>query len=131
MAISFKIDAERDVLFITASGHVTDGESIAAAREMASAPHYHPDIRVFHDSTNVTKNEVTSEGIIGVLRIMKYSAKARRVMLLPKGGLHFGLARMMQAYSEIGDHNPPHLFHDRKEAIEFSNQGLGFEKAIE
>ena len=129
MPFTYSIDLDRNILFIHAEGTVTDTDVVSLSRKIESDPKFHPGILVFNDSSKVTSNRITANGIKGILACRKFSA-ASRVLLFPENKADFGMARMYQTYCELGDAAQPQIFQSRAEALAFINKGLPPEKAI-
>lgn len=126
MPWTYTIDTERDVVFSTGIGVLTNEELVAGIRAVYADPRFRPDMRAFSDYSQVTDWKVSNEMVTSLASTRKFSANARAAFFI-HGSLAFGITRMYQAWVDKGQVN---IFTDRAEALTWLNEGVPPEKRI-
>jgi hypothetical protein len=131
MPLTYTIDSDRDVVFVRAEGKITDGDQISLARKISSDPKYHPSIRFFSDYTQVTQNALSPAALRQTPTIFKFSPTSRRATLVPARESESSVFLMYHAYCDIKNVSQPHVFRDRRKALDYLNEGVPPEKVIQ
>lgn len=128
MAWTYRIDRERDVLWITGSGVVTEREFVAGLEKVVRDEHFHPGIRSFHDYGELTSALIHWEALAQISQKRYFGPTSRSAFLVGSGFLD----SMVKAYREIfGAGGDVRAFWTRSEAIAWLNEGAPEEKRIE
>lgn len=126
MPWSYIIDHERDVVFTTAAGILTEEECYAGVMSLYSDPRFHPDLRGLFDYRDVVTLMLSSELMATLAAKRKYSEKTRTAFLVSTQ-LGFGLGRVYQSWVALGQIK---ICFDRAEAVAWLNEGVTAEKHI-
>lgn len=109
MPISYRIDPQRNLIFTTATGILTDDDILELKRQLTADPEFKPGMRELSDVRAVTDLRVTTQG---VRRMVNQDAKQSstldeyRLAIVAGSGEVFGMARMYQMLTE---NNLPHV----------------------
>lgn len=126
----FTIDSDRDVLFIRTEAEINDREAVALAREIASDPKFHRDLRIFTDLGSVTRNGLTGDSLAQIVKILKLAPGSRRVIVV--GNVtNYGVCRMYQTYCDMYGVTGPEIFWSSREALAHLNEGVSPEKVFQ
>jgi hypothetical protein len=130
MPYSFTIDSDRGVLLLRAEAEINDREAIAVARQIASDPQFHRGLRFFTDLRPVTRNSLTGESLVQIVKILKLDSGPRRVVVV--GNVtNYGVCRMYQTYCDMYGVSGPEIFWSGKEALAYLNEGASPEKVVQ
>jgi hypothetical protein len=121
MPISYRIDPERNFIFTTASGILTDDDILELKRRLTADPRFKVGMRELSDVRAVTELRVTT---LGVRRMVDEDANqasaltSYRLAIVAGGDDTFGMARMYQMLTEG---NLPHVavFRDYEAAAQW------------
>lgn len=127
MPWSYTIDPDRNVVFTTGSGVLTEEELLTGVTSLYADPQFHPDLRGLFDYRAVQELRVSSEMMERLAAKRKYSERARTAFLVT-GLLGFGLGRV---YQSSVDNAQIKISFDRADAVTWLNEGLPAEKHIQ
>lgn len=109
MPISYRIDPERNFVFTTASGILTDDDILDLKRRLTADPEFRAGMRELSDVRAVTDLRVTAQGVRSMVdEDAKQSSTLHSYKLAIVAGKDsvFGMARMYQMLTEG---NLPHV----------------------
>ena len=101
MPFTHRYDPETRVLYLTASGPITDEEAVAYAQKVAadgSIPAGRSELADFSQANLTSLSAEALRRVAGVFQRHDVDAASSRVALVVSGDLGFGLARMYQAF---------------------------------
>lgn len=79
MPFTYEVDPRQEMIFIRASGRITDHELLAFSQGIAADPRYHHSLRFIRDNAGVTKDEITPEGFRTAAAILTFPLTTRVV----------------------------------------------------
>ncbi len=126
MPWSYSIDSERNVVFTTGTGVLTEQELLGGLRSLYADPKFHPDHRGLFDYREVETLQVSNDLMASLAASRKYSARSRTAFLV-NGPLAYGLGRLYQTWVQDGQVK---IANERAEAVAWLNEGLPPEKHI-
>ena len=117
MPASYLIDQERGVVFSRGWGILTDEEIFAHAKVLRADPRLTPDLRQVADFRDVTKLDVTSEGVRRAAKNNPFGPDARRSFVAPLDET-LGMLRMFGIYMDA-DTSQFRIFRTLEPAMEW------------
>ena len=118
MAISYRIDVERDLVLVEGSGVLNDVDLLSFRKSLVDDPLFHPDMMELADFRSVERHEHTTEGFNQFLELEKSIIKQLgnyRIAIVTRSDLHYGFSRMYKA--QVADVLPQvNVFRDMDEA---------------
>lgn len=102
MPASYLIDQQRGVVFSRGWGVLTDEETLAHAKVLRGDPRLTPLLRQVADFRDVTRLDVTSEGVRRVAKNNPFGPDARRSFVAPLDET-VGMLRMFGIYLDADD----------------------------
>ena len=126
MALTHSIDIKRQVVFVTATGVLTDDDLQFGVAAMRWDPHFDQDMRGLLDLTQVTRLSVTATTLASLTTPRTFSAKSRRAFLIASGlaGATMEFYRMNVVTGRV------EVFDDRAKALKWLNDGVPPEKIL-
>ena len=109
MPINVRLDLARRIRFTTASGVVTESDVIDGYGSVLTDPGYDPTLDQLFDGTGIQRVDVTAAVIKKAADLFAKADSGLppgvrpRVAIVAPTDATFGLARMYQAYREVGD----------------------------
>lgn len=101
MPIRYRIDPKRGLVLTTATGVLTDDELLAHKRKLRADPDFRPDMCELSDVRQVTRLEVTPQGVQQFVEQDKSSEQPNyRLAIVARADVVFGMARMYQTLTE-------------------------------
>jgi hypothetical protein len=100
MAIDYRIDSTRGIIFTTATGTLTNQELLAHKQRLQRDPLFHAGMPQLSDVRGVERLDVTPDGIGQFVQHDATNAGAlepSRLAIVAKEDVVFGMARMYQA----------------------------------
>lgn len=120
------IDPDRNVVFTTATGVLTDDDLAVGVRTAYQDPQFHSELNGFFDYSGVTDWKVSNDFLIMLAAKRRFSA-ATRTAIFVRGSLGYGMTRVYQTWVDDGQVK---IFEDRAEAVKWLNEGVPPEKQI-
>jgi hypothetical protein len=122
MSADYRIDPENRRVWSSGTGVLTHEDLAGHMNRLAKDPQFHPSFSQLMDFRYITKVDVTTEQIIELTEIRIFSPESKRAMVT-LSGMHFGLARMYEAYRTAKGDRAIRVFLDFKEAVEWLDAG--------
>ena len=118
MAIEYFFDISRNLLLTTWRGRVVGADAVSAYFEIYALAEYAPQMVEIADMSEVTDMEISVDDMRRVIdtRHRLFGASRTKVAVIAPDDLHFGMARMFRAYSELAGAQIVVPFRSRKEA---------------
>ncbi len=123
MAMTFRIDSERGIIFADAEGTISDQDLLDHQNAFRRHAHFRPDLHQLCDFRRITSvSGVTTQGIQAFALSNPFSEGARRA-ILTADEVVYGLMRMFQLLSE---RQPPEiaLFDNDGDALSWLDAGV-------
>ena len=96
MPTSYRIDAERRVIFSSATGVVVDADLRSHQRSLLNDPDFDKGFDQLWDFGAVTRVEVSTAAVQELAKARSYEGGVKRALVAPKDAA-FGMARMFQS----------------------------------
>jgi len=116
LAISYEIDADKGLVITTISGTLSFDECTAHHRKLRDDPAFDPSFNELIDGSDAKRVELFSSAVFSLSNTCPYSASAYRAICAGDKRVHFGIARMFQAFA-TGKHGSIEVFKSREEAL--------------
>lgn len=100
MPISYRVEPAIRLIRSKASGVLTEGDSHTHYTQMSADPEFQPTYRQLCDLQDVTDIQLSTAFLQALALSPLFSKDSRRAFVAPTD-LYFGLARMVQAFSEL------------------------------
>jgi hypothetical protein len=98
MPTEFTIDRERRLVRNRAWGVLTDADLAESQQRLRSHPLFEPDLGQLFDCSEVTRLDVTTDGLRALARKSPFAPTARRAVVV-NSDEQFGMARMFELIS--------------------------------
>ncbi len=115
MPIEFSIDAQRGVVFSTASGVVGRADAMDHMDRLCRHPDFRPEFSQLFDFRQITELAMSSEEVRQIAERNIFAPDSRRAFVVTSD-FGFGIARMFGAHREIAGERGIQLFKDVDEA---------------
>ena len=114
MPIQYRIDPDREIVFMTAEGSLTDADLEKLRASMQSDPDFHPNLNQLGDFRATDFSGLTATGVRALAERISDSDQSQRAIIVSTD-LAFGMSRM---YQILTDENPAKVmvFKDMTEA---------------
>jgi hypothetical protein len=122
MSATYRIDPERQIVFSTGTGCLTDADMFAHQDRLRADPLFQPHFRQLLDSREVEKFEITPECIRRMARTNPFGDGAKRAFVADRA-LMYGYARMFEMLTDAHTQDEFRVFTDIAEALKWL--GLG------
>ena len=127
MPLSFRYDSVADVMFVTASGVLTDGELREGILRVLDDKAFHSKVRIFEDFTSVDEFRVSKRTIAELCsheRVVTLRGRYAQLIFSPKGSMLLADSLVVVDSARFG------RFYKRQEALDWLNQGMKEPKII-
>jgi hypothetical protein len=98
MPISYRIDAERNLVLAEAHGVLTDDDIINFRKRLLEDPAFQPGMHELSDYRRAERHELTTEGLQRFIEhdksVMEKLGSDYRIAIVTRSDLHFGFSRM-------------------------------------
>lgn len=126
MPWDYTIDTDKNAVFTTGTGVLTDQEALTGVMLMYADPCFNPDARGLFDYRGFETLKVSSEMMARLANQRRFSENSRTAFLVT-GQLAFGLGRVYQSWVTVGEVK---IFCNRDEAVAWLNEGYPPRKHI-
>lgn len=114
MPITYELDVAGEMVRTRGWGVLTEGEAEALYATLRADPAFRPTFRQRCDLREVTQIDATTDALRNLARAKTFAPGAHRAFVVGRD-VDYGLARIFQAYSELGDAEM-RVFRDWEEA---------------
>lgn len=125
MPCSFAFDLEKQVVFIAATGVVTDADLIGLSTILQADPRFRRDMRCLADCSGAKTLAATAGMMSSLATTQPFLPGARRAFLAP-AGLIGGAVRLYRSQTT----GQAEVFSNRAEALSWLNEGVPADQAI-
>ena len=126
MPFTYTIDREREAVFYSATGVLTDEIAQDLHSKIFQDPDFHPHFRVLGDYSGVSELQISAVTIASLAARSGFSKQSRRA-LLTQYGIISGTALFYTQNTPPGN---ARIFYDRAKALAWLNEGVPPEKVI-
>jgi hypothetical protein len=116
MPATYHIDRERQIVFSTGSGILTDADAIAHQERLRADPLFQPHFRQLLDSRGVEQFELTTECIRRLAERNPFGTGAKRAFVADRA-IMYGFARMFEMLTDGRTQDEFRVFTDMVEAL--------------
>lgn len=100
MPSAYRIDPDLQIVWSRAWGVLGEDESAEHYRLLAADPAFQPSFKQMCDLRSVDRMDISTAAIRALARTSVFDPGSRRAFLAPSDA-HYGLSRMLQAFSEL------------------------------
>ena len=114
--LSYRIDRQRRLVLVTASGSIAVAEIMGYQDRLRADPDFEPTYSLLADCSSVTLADLDAPGMRRIVANVPFHPSARRAIVV-RNLADYGIIRIYQALTELGNRGEVQPFHDIDAAL--------------